>query len=217
MLNLLLKDLWLLRKNAWVPVLYSFMIFFLFGRTDSSQMIYVMGINMIAYLMIMYSTAYDDMNKSDVMLNSLPLRRKDIVTERYLSLFVFVLMTALLMAASGVVMTFLKVFDGVRLITFSDVAIAACSISLIVFLYLPVYFKLGYVKAKLFNFAIFFAVFLLPTLLMKALVGTGSPAWAENLDSVSETSVILFMGVLATVVGAVSYALSLRFYARREF
>lgn len=217
MLNLLIKDLMLLRKNAWVPLVYSFMVFFLFSKTGSSQMVYVMGITMISYLMVMYSTAYDDMNKSDLMLNSLPLRRRDIVFERYLSLFVFIMGTSLVMAASGSLIVFTGFIENVRFITLSDVALATFSICFVVFLYLPIYFKLGYLKAKLANFAIFFAVFLIPTAIGRLATKGNPPSWVSNLNSVSETRVVLILGLAALVLGVLSFSLSLRFYQKREF
>ncbi len=218
MINLLIKDFMLLRKNLWLPIVYSFMIFFVFSKIDTtSQMIYVMGITMISYLLLMYSTAYDNLNKSDIMLNSLPLKRRDIVAERYLSLFIFIASTALLMSISGIIMKSTGIVENLRFIQLFDVAIATCSICLIVFLYLPVYFKVGYVQAKMFNFAIFFLVFMIPTLLSKVIMNGNPPKFIENLNSASEIQVILFMGSAVALLGIGSFMLSNRFYSEKEF
>ena len=218
MLNLLKKDYLLLKRNLWIMILYSFMMFFIFSRTDmNAQMIYVMGITMISYLLVMYSTAYDNMNKSDTLLNSLPLKRRDIVAERYMSLFVFIAMSSILMALSGLAMRLTGFFPDIRPISLFDFVIATWSICLVVFLYLPVYFKVGYLKAKLVNFAIFFAVFMIPTIIGKLFIKGEAPLWIRNLNSATELQTTLFMALFITIAGIVSYSFSLRFYKNREF
>ncbi|MBK5251704.1 MAG: ABC-2 transporter permease [Peptostreptococcaceae bacterium] len=218
MINLLIKDFMLLRKNLWILIVYSFMIFFIFSKTDTTpQMIYVMGITMISYILLMYSSAYDDLNKSDMMLNSLPLKRRDIVAERYLSLFVFIASTAIIMSLSGLIMISIGIVNNLRLVRLDDVAIATCSVCFIVFLYLPVYFKLGSIKAKLFNFAIIFLVFMIPTFLSKVFLNGNTPTFLENLKYVTEIQAILFMGITVTLLGIASFMLSNRFYNKREF
>ncbi len=218
MISLLVKDLLLLKKSIWLPFLYSFMVIFMFSKTDSSPlMIYVMGINMISYLLIMYSTAYDDLSKSDIMLNSLPMNRRDIVNERYLSIFVFILGSSILMGFSGGIMAILGLSENIRMIRLSDVGIAAGSLSILVFLYLPVYFKLGYVKAKLVNFAVFFAVFFVPTLLARLLLKSTSIEFGEKLNSLPEIQVVLIILAIAVILGIISYSLSVSFYQKREF
>ncbi len=218
MLNLLKKDYMLLKRNLWIMILYSFMIFFVFSRTDmKAQMIYVMGITMISYLLVMYSTAYDNMNKSDTLLNSLPLKRRDIVAERYISLFVFIALSSMLMALSGLVMRLTGFFPDMRPISLFDFAIATWSICLVVFIYLPVYFKVGYLKAKLVNFAIFFAVFMIPTIIGKLFIKGEAPLWIRNLNSATGLQITLFMAVFISIAGMTSYFFSLRFYKKREF
>ena len=218
MINLLVKDLLLLKKSIWLPFVYSSMIVFFFSKTDSAaQTIYIMGINMISYILIMYSTAYDDLNKSDIMLNSLPINRKDIVSERYLSIFVFILASSIIMAFTGVIMTLLGIGGNIRIIKLSDIGMAATSLSIIVFLYLPVYFKLGYLKAKLVNFLVFFAVFFLPTLLARLLAKNTSIAFLRSLNQLTEMQLVLIMLTFAGVLGLISYVLSLSFYRKREF
>ncbi len=218
MLNLLKKDLMLLKRNFWIMILYSFMIFFIFSRTDmNAQMIYVMGITMISYLLVMYSTAYDNMNNSDTLLNSLPLKRRDIVAERYMSLFVFIALSSALMALSGLVIGYAGFLPGMRPISLFDFVIATWSICLVVFLYLPVYFKVGYLKAKLVNFAIFFAVFMIPTMIGKLFARGESPLWIRNLNSATKLQTSLFMAVFIAIFGMASYLFSLSFYKKREF
>src|SRR6056297_77470 len=218
MLNLLKKDSMLLKRNLWIMILYSFMMFFIFARTDmNAQAIYVMGITMISYLLVMYTTAYDNMNKSDILLNSLPLKRRDIVAERYMSLFVFIALSSMLMALSGLVMRSTGFLPGMRQISLFDFVIATWSICLVVFLYLPVYFKVGYLKAKLVNFAIFFAVFMIPTMIGKLLARGESPLWIRNLNSATRLQITLFMALFITIAGIASYLFSLRFYKNREF
>ncbi len=221
MLNLLKKDLYLLKKHYWFVIIYGFFMFIVFNNPVFKYLVYPSGISIIAYMLLMYSTYYDDKNNSDVMINSLPIKKSHIVAARYLSVFMFIIVGIIIMAFSGLLFTYLNIFDPPRLINFIDVIGALCGLGFITFTYLPIYFKFGYIKAKFFNLAIFGIVFVLPMTLTKLIKTTDKPKWVDDIvifiNNQSDYVIITYIVSFILLLGIVSFILSTNFYKKREF
>lgn len=85
MVNLLWKDILILKRFLWLAPLYGFFALFVFRSMPGGAL--GAGTVGVTYMLMSQAITLDDKNKSDVMLNSLPLRRKDIVLAKYLSVF----------------------------------------------------------------------------------------------------------------------------------
>ena len=85
MLNLIIKDIIIQKKTFLYVFLYSIFISFTFSTLKPSGLgLYVLCPIITTYFIITYALTYDDKNKSEIVLNSLPLRRDDIVISKYL-------------------------------------------------------------------------------------------------------------------------------------
>ncbi len=224
MYNLFVKDFFLVKKHLWIAVFYSFLIFFMFnGRGIESQtFVYTMGITMIGYTLIMYITAYDDKNNSDILLNSLPVSKFTIVLSRYLSIFIFSLIGAVSMIVAGAVLKSIGIIDLVRPMKLEDYIGALTALCTIGFIYLPIYYKIGYVKAKMFNLLLFAAIgFGIPMLINTLLSNVPKPLWIDESVRfiISQSDLIIGIALLVFIflLGIVSCFISLMFYKRREF
>jgi ABC-2 type transport system permease protein len=89
-------------------------------------------------------------------------------------------------------------------------------VGLVSALYLPLFFRLGYLRSKSVNFIIFFGFFgligLLPKLFPKR------PEWITALESAEfgAPTITVLVGIFVLLQG-LSYAFSVTFYTRREF
>ncbi|MCG9969458.1 ABC-2 transporter permease [Pelotomaculum terephthalicicum JT] len=87
MLNLILKDILIQKRTIIFALLYGVFIFFAFSKPPFSQCIYSMGAMGISYILILTALQADFKNNTMVILNSLPVRRSEIVASKYLSMF----------------------------------------------------------------------------------------------------------------------------------
>lgn len=223
MYNLFVKDFYLIRKHLWIGFFYSFLLFFMFSPQafEIQGMVYTMGITMIGYTMIMYTTAYDDKNNSEVLLNSLPISRAKIILARYLSILIFIIIGTINMFLAGLILKSIRIIDVSRMMKLQDFIGAVVGLSILSFLYLPTYFKFGYVKAKMFNLLLFAIGFGGPVIMRNFFAGAQKPLWidkaVEFFTTQSSFTISLFLLVIVGVIGAISYGVSLMVYSRREF
>lgn len=99
MRQLVYKDLFFFR-GIWPVYLIIPFVFFLFENGDG--MLFPMSCLFITLSAVMILVAIDERNTSDIIMNSLPLSRKDIIIARYISCAIFIV--------GGMVSTMLVVF-----------------------------------------------------------------------------------------------------------
>lgn len=87
MRQLVYKDLFFFRV-MWL--VYLIMPFVLFMLDPSGELLFSMSCLFITLSSVMTLTFMDERNKSDIVINSLPVSRKDIVIARYISCAIFI-------------------------------------------------------------------------------------------------------------------------------
>ncbi|MGZ7150770.1 ABC-2 transporter permease [Bacillus sp. BC08] len=86
--QLVLKDMMLQRKLSFVYLICLFFLAIVDFRSDSFLMPFIMFIPVLG---MMLSMSYENRNKSEMIINSLPFQRKEIVIAKYI--FVSILVT----------------------------------------------------------------------------------------------------------------------------
>ncbi|MED2183060.1 MULTISPECIES: ABC-2 transporter permease [Bacillus] len=86
--QLVLKDMMLQRKLSFVYLICLFFLAIVDFRSDSFLMTFIMFIPVLG---MMLSMIYEDRNKSEMVINSLPFQRKEIVIAKYI--FISILVT----------------------------------------------------------------------------------------------------------------------------
>lgn len=217
MYHLILKDLLIQKKTVAVSFVYILFFIFVFQQEGS----YVSAIVAFTYMLAMTACAYDDKNNSDIMVNSLPIRRTQVVLAKYLSVYVYmamgtiayVLIIALIRNAGISVTTYP--------ITLENFVGALMAVTLMMGIYFPIFFKLGYIKSKFLPFVLFVAFFAGISALGKLVEESLHQPWAQGvyrfLTSQSDTTAPLMLLAGVLVLTLISYSLSLQFYRNREF
>lgn len=182
---------------------------------------------LVAGMLMMYGVIYTsypfavgEKNGIDTLYLTLPLHRRQVVTGRYLFAVLLELCSA------GIAAVFSAAFY-----LYTGKAFALTEILLLVgpcfFLFtmvsavqLPIYFRLGYAKAKFLSY-LPLAIFPLAVMLISSLMGEGKlQALVQQLLTWSQANAIL-AGVLCialwTVLMLFSWRLSCVFYQKREF
>lgn len=221
MFNLLVKDILIQKKMFLLSLFYGLFFLFVFRQPPMSAAIYIMSTTAIVYILTMNAGAFDDKNRSEVLLNSLPVKRRDIVLAKYLSIFLY---TGIGLA-STVLMVSLAASAGfatsVRPVNMGDVAGSLVAGIFLNAIYYPLYFKFGSIRVRIINIFLFLAIFYLPAFLEGYLKAHHSRGQILNLltrlmnapDWIQGT----VLAALLLVVLLVSLALSLRIYENKEF
>jgi ABC-2 type transport system permease protein len=214
MLRLVLKD-FLLQKKM-LLFMFVYIVFFMTAFQGSGNYQVTPIIVAVSYMFLMTGCAWEDKNNSDVLLNSIPISRWRIVAAKYVSLIAY---TAAAVLAYWFVKTVISV-TGLPLevapIAWEGVLGGLLGVGLVSALYLPLFFRLGYLRSKSVNFIIFFGFFgligLLPKLFPKR------PEWITALESAEfgAPTITVLVGIFVLLQG-LSYAFSVTFYTRREF
>jgi len=219
MFNLILKDILIQKKTFLFGAVYIMIIILSFQQIGSPMV--PASIIALTYVMTQYACAYDDKNKADMLLNSLPLGRDTVVAARYLSTFVFLAIAVVYYIVLAGIISVLRLPVRVYPVSFED--IAGCLFSSIVMtsIYFPVFFKVGYIKSRMVNFVLFYGLFFVGGMLVPELVkdkNSELAKWTTRLFS-NQWDVHIIAGafIITILFLSASYMLSLKFYRNREF
>lgn len=222
MLNLIIKDILIQKKSIIYALLYTaFMSISMSSAFPSGFGLYVMCPMVITYLFITVAVQYDDKNKSEVIINSLPLIRADIVMSKYISTFVF----GFLGISCSIFVGFLgnaiglSMFHGsISLLNIVLVIMSICTFSSI---YYPVYFKFGVTKMKIFTIVIFMIFFFVPMNAMNYVIENPNNFFVQRFNYFINNNSSLTINSLAVITGLIFFLISLissiHIYNNKEF
>lgn len=219
MLSLVLKDLLIQKKVVLFSFFYVLIMVIAFQGQGAAMLI--VGIVTVNYVMLQTACAYDEKNNTDIMLNSLPLSRGDIVLARYISVLVFSMIGiggyVLITIIFGICNFPIKVYP----FTLEAIFGAIAGIVIMNSIYLPTFYKLGYIKSKWINFILFFGVFFsIGGISYIIKQGNNIPiikSIVASIEGFSESQIIIGLIMVMGMVILGSYFLSVKFYKNREF
>ncbi|MDR2940583.1 MAG: ABC-2 transporter permease [Clostridiales bacterium] len=137
--------------------LMGFLVIFVFIGLSSSILTMSGVLMMYAAIYTSYPFAVGEKNSIDTLYATLPLEKKDIVTGRY----IFAIMLNVLLALIILLILFILSISSIEAVNLTEalVSVVSCFIiaSFVESLQLPIYFKLGYAKAK---FLAYFPIFI---------------------------------------------------------
>ena len=219
MLNLIIKDILVQKKSILFALGYCFFLVFAFQSLEQAAPI-VANIAVV-YILLLNSFAYEDKNKSEIMLNSLPISRSDIVLAKYLSIFIYMGLAILSYMSSCLFVKALGIPIKVVLLNLEGITAAFLFVSLMSSIYLPIIFKFGYIKAKLFNLAMFLLFFFVPTVLVNIYSNpkyyNSIAGFVEWLTRWNRWQIATLLIGISLFILSLSYWVSAYIYKNREF
>lgn len=201
-------------------LIFSVMALFLTTMSDNISSGLGVGL-MIATLFISYPFVLSEKNNLDALYTTLSVRRKTVVRGRYiftLLLNICAVLFSSILATAGLFIAKAAGFssgiggDG----DIESILILSALFILIQAVQLPVFFKLGYTKAKVLSI-VPFVVLMTGYMAFMTLQNT-SKGLSELLEKLSDsglTTPVLLIMLVAVVIA--SYGLSVAFYKKREF
>ena len=219
MFNLVIKDILVQKKSILFVIGYCFFLVFAFQSLEQAGPI---AANIaVVYILLINSFGYEDKNKSDIMLNSLPISRRDIVLAKYLSIFVYMGLAILAYMGSSLLVKALRIPIDVVLLSLEGVTTAFLIVALMSSIYLPIIFKFGYIKAKLFNLVMFLFFFFVPTIIVNLYNNPRYHHYFVNFfqefASWKNWQIALLLIAFSLLILSISYSISVSIYKKREF
>ena len=222
MFNLIIKDIMIQKKMILYTLLYAtFAPIVFFSMGPGGLGLYVLPPMATTYMFISFAVKYDEKNNSEVILNSLPLKREDIVISKYISIFVFGavgLVYSILIGFIGKA-TGLPIFDST--ISLLHIVLVLTSVCIFSSIFFPVYFKFGYIKMNFFNVILIMLIVFIPSLAIEYAGSNPNNILVEkityfinNTSSLTQNSLVL---IIALILFLISLMISIRIYNNKEF
>lgn len=221
MLNLVLKDFLVQErslKDIIISILLTFLLIFIFQFLGATCT-YIVTPVLFIISFIIYSCGFGEKNDIDIMINSLPVSRKDIVFSKYLSIFVFFVIG---IAITIIFSTMLKL-SGLshinRFINLQDIIISYIFTVVYSSIYLPIYLWLGYLKSQSINRILNFCIFIcLICIVVVATVIDNGTARKSIMDFVFNFKLFMFISCIcfSIILIFISIVTSLKLYLNRD-
>ncbi|NMM64768.1 ABC-2 transporter permease [Clostridium sp. P21] len=213
MLNLILKDVLIQKKYLLVSVLYA--LFFTLCFKSNPSMAFGMIPMMIAYILIAGACGFDDKNKCEIMLNSLPIDRTNLVISKYLSTILFIFIGIALAFTFSTILNFSGFIHMDRLMNLEDVFGATIGTLIMSCLYFPLYFKFGNQKARYVLAGIFMFIFAISIFLTNK-IAKAPISFMAYLNNQPDWLIATFIAIIAAILFLISILLSIKFYINKD-
>ncbi|PER18141.1 ABC transporter permease [Bacillus cereus] len=197
MKQLILKDFIIQWKFLIWYILYP--VFFYMALTDTENLFIIMSV-IITIGATVKTFEADSKNESEVIVNSLPILRKQIVYAKYIVAIIILFISVTV----GCFTMGMK--SGVNLFEFIETTLLASISFILVYLsfVLPISFWLGYKKAIFITIVIFMA----PIVVLEVL-------FQINLEQIQLYNTLLFIGSICMLIASIF--VSVKLYEKREF
>ncbi|WP_141525927.1 ABC-2 transporter permease [Bacillus cereus] len=195
--QLILKDFIIQWKFLIWYILYP--VFFYMALTDTENLFIIMSV-IITIGATVKTFEADSKNESEVIVNSLPILRKQIVYAKYIVAIIILFISVTV----GCFTMGMK--SGVNLFEFIETTLLASISFILVYLsfVLPISFWLGYKKAIFITIVIFMA----PIVVLEVL-------FQINLEQIQLYNTLLFIGSICMLIASIF--VSVKLYEKREF
>ncbi|EQK03858.1 TPA: ABC-2 transporter permease [Clostridioides difficile] len=211
MKGLILKDLLNLKGNVKFILLFIIMFGFMSSLGDGNVNNFIGVIIVLCTTMIVSTFSYDDLNKWDSYVLTMPINRNDIVLSKYLTMLIFSFIGVLVSLIVSVTIGYFKntlILNETLLINALILSISVCFGSLILLLI----YKFGTERARL----LMILCFLVPTLALLVFKSI-----LENISSPISIEIILntlvySLPFVAILLFVISYFISSKIYSKKE-
>lgn len=220
MKQLIIKDFMVLR---FINLLIIFMgiLFGFIGAIStipfSANMIYGYGIFVMIYMFLMFSLQIEEKSKSYIMVSSFPLNREKIVTAKYISIIIYLIVSALFIILVSNIS--IRLFT----VTLSENTPSIFSLLFIIgicLLFLSVYLPFQYyymAKSQMFNSLFYGILILLPNILSRYGFRIENIKWINSLVKIDLKNIIFIVLGIGILMYLISLKVSQKIYKAKEF
>lgn len=217
MLKLILKD-FLIQKNFFIKYVLLFAIISIFATIDLEykNASLIVGSVSIAYILITTAFAIDDKSKGQVIINSLPISKVEIVISKYISIFIFSIVGMITMILVSIPFKLLNSSILNNSLHLYDIKIIIIYTVVFFSINYPIYFKIGYVNASKFNIFMYLGGFFASYIFVKNSNIQPLKSIIYFLKNTNEIILNIIIILLLSIICISSIILSIKFYIKRD-
>jgi hypothetical protein len=207
--------LYLIKKELTANVRYLllgiavFVVYALIFSTTSAAL-FTLCVILFFYFLSATNLVFDERYKIDLLLATLPVRRRDVVLSKYLLMLV-VFITAAVLYSFLAVISRAAGYEKIPMLTLMSTSLAFCSLSIFNGLSIPLAYKYGAQSTRLVSFILFFALFFVSSLLRELKLPV-LEAFSRPSDGYAGL-LILAAGILISLL---SFQISARIYEKKD-
>lgn len=210
LLHLIKKDFIIAKKYVWLMLIVVLLIPpFILWRTPelSGSLSFVISVTFAVFILLMYVSMKEfQYPKATALLCATPFPRSLVVMSKYgFCLVVFVICSVLYWIET-------LILPKVGEFHFDTVLAVFTGISLIISIYLPVQFKLGYEKTKFF----FIVVIMATPFLLPQLTKIGGSSFLTALSSIPDALLLVILVIISFLVLVSSLLISIKIYSQKD-
>ena len=220
MQQLIKKELILQKKMLWFGLGYSIFLFIAFANPLFQSFTYSMCAFGIAYTLILGIAQAEYKNNTDIIINSLPVNRQEIVAAKYIAIIIGTIFALVIVGVVGLLFHQLPAPFNLRLINLLDVVATIISVTILAAVSMPVYFKTSAPWIRIVNMLFFMLLFFAPAQIAGYLIDNGHQDWLQRVSQTANDQIwLLLLGVAVLMAGMllVSYYISLNIYRKKDF
>lgn len=219
--KLVLKDLLVLKKSMYWALVYLLAILFIFSMNPPfDKFLYIIAAYGAAYILIMGALMAEYENQTNMLLNSLPVNRYEIILSKYLSALVLALLTLCVTGTLGIVINLLPLPLAIRVMNGVDVGIVLIMVAVTLAIVMPMNLKFGNQAARVTTVMFFMLLFFAPVWAKGYIMDNSQTEWVQALINiaVSQPVVLLAAGAgVGILLLGLSMFVSLRIYEAIDF
>ncbi|MCM1992387.1 ABC-2 transporter permease [Oceanirhabdus seepicola] len=223
MRSLVMKDLSML-KYKWLFTIIAAIVTISYGLAGvyngsadiSKTIVFQLGFNLagifIVFLFcVLMPLGYEEQNKSNIILRSLPVSNGDIAISKYIYTIIVFILWVIVSRVGPIIYFAAKGELTVEVFQLDYILIAALGYGLLASIYLPLYFKFGYLKMRYINLALYLIIVLFPSLLSKFFTSIDVRKIMKIIDKLTGLfgKVEIFLGCLVGMIFIISCMVSI--------
>lgn len=221
MYHLIMKEFLVQKKTILFSIIYTVFVAIVFASIlPGGGAVYILAPVAVNYLFIMYSCGFDEKNNADVVFNSLPLKRDDIVIAKYSSTFFFAAFGILCSMIIGIIGEIIGIGQIERFIALSDIVSVFGIVMVFAAVFFPLYFKFGLNKMRIINIMLLLIPMFLPSLMVDYVKDHQEDPIVRNIISaigntqewVLQTLIMVVCGILFLI----SVLISIKIYKNKD-
>lgn len=214
MYSLVMKDFRLLKKTLLFVVIYTV------AMTIMQPLPPAATASIVGWLLILNANVYDEKNKSDIFLNSLPVSRKQIVGAKYASFLAFGLLSVGASAIVSWAMQWLAAPDDFQVVQWQDFVIVSSSVMLAGSVFYPLYYKFGGQYVRIAMLGLMFLAMIFANMIQWLVTQRFADTVGDVLHLLQSTSLpvmMLYLAAFTCIVALLSWKLSTGIYQKKDF
>lgn len=221
MYKLILKDFMIQKNNIKNYVITALFFSFIFTLSGMGQTTFAVATFLIIFNFSSRAFYEDENNHAMRWIATLPIKKSIVVTARYLSVIIAGIITILVFE---LIYDILAIQNGFVIETSTDNAVAFSVVLLtyitLISLYMPMIYKIGYIKAaNTYRFMLFGFMAIVTFLSIK--VSGEPPAIVGNIiqwmSEMSEMTLIIGLITTSVLIYMISLGVSIRIYSKKNY